>query len=92
MLCVCVCESPYTIFRMPEPVFIKSSMYIMEPEPISTVYFINPSHQSLSLYEHVVRQQLSVNVNTATNTHTTIELLVAPFTMGSASYQRKVGY
>jgi hypothetical protein len=32
---------------MPEPIFMKLGMYIMAPEPISTVYFINPSHQSV---------------------------------------------
>jgi hypothetical protein len=32
---------------MPEPIFMKLGMYIMTPEPISTAYFIDPSHQSL---------------------------------------------
>jgi hypothetical protein len=35
---------------MPEPVFMKLGMCIMAPEPISTSYFINPSHQSVCLY------------------------------------------
>jgi hypothetical protein len=35
---------------MPEPIFIKLNMYIMAPEPISTAYFINPSHHSVCLY------------------------------------------
>jgi hypothetical protein len=32
---------------MPEPILTKLGMYIMAPEPISTPYFINPSHQSV---------------------------------------------
>jgi hypothetical protein len=35
---------------MPEPIFIKLGLYIMAPEPMSTAYFINPSHQSVCLY------------------------------------------
>jgi hypothetical protein len=35
---------------MPEPIFMKPGMHIMAPEPISTAYFINPSHQSVCLY------------------------------------------
>jgi hypothetical protein len=34
---------------MPEPIFMELGMYIMASELISTVYFINPYHQSLSL-------------------------------------------
>jgi hypothetical protein len=37
-------------FWMPEPIFMKLGMCIMAPEPISTVYFINPFHQSVCLY------------------------------------------
>jgi hypothetical protein len=36
----------------------------MAPEPISTAYFINPSHQSVCLYVYppiVARQQLGKN-------------------------------
>jgi hypothetical protein len=29
---------------------MKLGMYIMAPEPISTAYFINPSHHSVCLY------------------------------------------
>jgi hypothetical protein len=34
-------------------------MYIMPSEPISTVYLINPAHQSVSLhvYPHIVARQ-----------------------------------
>jgi hypothetical protein len=69
-------------------------MYIMEPEPISTVYFINPFHQSVCLYMYpliVAREQLGKNVIAATNTHATIqELLDASFSMLSVLYKRKV--
>jgi hypothetical protein len=56
---------------MPEPIFMKLGMYIMALEPISTTYFINPSHQSVS----VICIPLSLlgngsvkNVTAATNT------------------------
>jgi hypothetical protein len=35
---------------MPEPIFMKLGMYIVAPEPITTAYSINPSHQSVCLY------------------------------------------
>jgi hypothetical protein len=66
----------------------------MALEPVSTAYFINPSHQSVCLYvyPHIfVRQRLGKNVTVATNTHATIEeLMNALFSMWSVSYQRKV--
>jgi hypothetical protein len=78
---------------MPEPNFMKLGMYIMATEPISTAYFINPSHQSLCLYVYptiVARQRLGKNITAATNTHTIIgELLDASFSMQSVLYQRK---
>jgi hypothetical protein len=40
---------PHQIFKMDEPIFMKLGMYFMAPEPISTAYFINPSHQSVSV-------------------------------------------
>jgi hypothetical protein len=49
---------------MVEPVFMKLGMYIMAPEPVSTAYFINPSHQSVCLYVYrffVARQWLGKN-------------------------------
>jgi hypothetical protein len=80
---------------MPEPIYMKLGMYIMTSEPISTAYFINPSHQSVCLYVYlpiVARQRLGGNVTTATNTHAKIEeLLDASFSMRSGLYQRKVG-
>jgi hypothetical protein len=67
----------------------------MAPESISAAYFINPSHQSVCLYENpliVASQRLAENVTEATNVHATIEeLLDVPFSMRSVSYQRKVG-
>jgi hypothetical protein len=56
---------------MGEPIFTKRGMHIMAPEPISTAYFINPSHQSVCLYVYpliVARQRLGKNVTAATNT------------------------
>jgi hypothetical protein len=90
-----VCESPPAInFSMHEPVSMKLA-YIMAPEPISTAYFINPSHQFVCLYVYppiVTRQWPSKNVIAATNTHETIEeLLDASFSMRSVSYQTKTG-
>jgi hypothetical protein len=61
---------------------MKFEMYIMAPEPISMIYFINPSHQSVCLHLHsptVVMQRLGKNVTAATNTHAVEELLDASF-------------
>jgi hypothetical protein len=55
---------------MLEPIFINLGMYIMAPKPISTAYFINPSHQSMCLYVYpsmIVRQRLGKNFTAATN-------------------------
>jgi hypothetical protein len=46
---MCLCIPPIN-FWIPEPIFMKLGMYIMAPEPISTAYYINPSHQSVCLY------------------------------------------
>jgi hypothetical protein len=59
---------------MPEQMFMKLGMYIMASEPISTAYFINPSHQSLFLYVSpavVAGQRVGENVTAAMNTHAT---------------------
>jgi hypothetical protein len=48
--CLCVCVSPLFNFWIYESVFMKFGMYVMEPVPISTAYFINPSHQSVCLH------------------------------------------
>jgi hypothetical protein len=49
---VCLCLRTPTPFNfwMPEPIFMKLGIYITAPAPISTAYFINPSHQSVFLY------------------------------------------
>jgi hypothetical protein len=74
---------------------MKLGMYIMAHEPRSTAYIINPSHQSVCLYVYpplVPREGLGENVTTVKNTHeTTEEMLNAPFSTRSVSYQRKVG-
>jgi hypothetical protein len=71
-------------------------MYIKASEPISAVYFINPSHQSVCLYMYspiVARQRLGKDVTAARNTHAVIEeLLEVSFFMRHVSYQREVGY
>jgi hypothetical protein len=74
---------------MPEPIFMKLGMYIMGPEPISSAYFINSSHQSV--YPPVIaRKRLGKNVTAAMNTHTkTKELLDVSFSMWFVSYLRK---
>jgi hypothetical protein len=77
---------------MPEPIFMKLGMYIKAPEPISTAYFINPSHQSVPLYVYppivtrqrfgefypsvVDRQRQVKSFASATNTHAIIEELL----------------
>jgi hypothetical protein len=70
-------------------------MYTVAPKPISTAFFINPSHQSVYLYvySHIVaRQRLGKDVTAAMTTLTTIEeLLDSSFSMRFVSYQRKVG-
>jgi hypothetical protein len=56
---------------MPEPIFMKLSMYIMTPAPISTTYFISPYCHSVCLYVYppmVATQRHGKNVTTATNT------------------------
>jgi hypothetical protein len=87
MLSVCL-WIPHITFWMPEPIFMKLGTYITEPEPISTAYFMNPSHQPV--YTPIVaRQRLGRSVTAATNTHATIdEFLDASFFMRSMSYRR----
>jgi hypothetical protein len=51
--CVSV-NPPYQIW-MPEPnLRVLECNYIMTPEHISTVYFINPSHESVCLYVYLL--------------------------------------
>jgi hypothetical protein len=75
MIFVCLC-TPRVKLWLTEPVFKKRDMYIVEPEPISTAYFINTSHQSVCLYVYpfiIARQRYVKNFTDATNTHATIE-------------------
>jgi hypothetical protein len=45
-----VCAYPTINLRMAEQIFIKFGVHIMTPEPISTAYFINPSHWSVFVF------------------------------------------
>jgi hypothetical protein len=82
LCCLYVCVFP----------LLTSECLNQSPYPVSTVYFVNPSHQSVCVSPTVARQRLGKNVTAATNTHATIEeLLDASFSMQSVSYQRKVG-
>jgi hypothetical protein len=47
---------------------MKLGKYIMATEPISMVYFTNPSYQSLCIPPFGAMQQLSKHVQAATNT------------------------
>jgi hypothetical protein len=56
---------------MPEPIFMKLSMYTMVPKPVSTTYYINPlTSVSVCMYIPFIftRQLLSKDVPAATNT------------------------
>jgi hypothetical protein len=68
---------------------MKLGKCIIAPEPISTVYFINPSVRSVFLYlcpPIAARQRLGKNVTATRNAHETIEeLLEASFSMQSVS-------
>jgi hypothetical protein len=69
---VCGPPPPRKNLRISEPIFMNLvciCVYVMEPELISTVYFINPCHQSVCLhaYHHICsRQQLCRHVPLAT--------------------------
>jgi hypothetical protein len=92
MLSVCL-YIPAINFWMAELIFMKFGMYTMPPEPTSTAYFINPSHHSVYVYVYppiVARQRLGKHVTVVMYTKKT-ELLDASFSMGSVSYQRKIG-
>jgi hypothetical protein len=68
-------------FWIPEPIFMKLTVYITAPELISVAYYINPSHQPV--YPPIIsRQGLGKNVTVAKNT---MELLDASFSMWSVS-------
>jgi hypothetical protein len=50
-----VCVFPATNCCIHEAVFMKFGMYVMAPEPISLVYFISPSHQSVPVCLYLYR-------------------------------------
>jgi hypothetical protein len=81
-------------FSMLELIFMKPDIYIMAPEPISTAYFINPSHLSVCVYMylHIVgRQGVGKNVTTVMNIRATIDKLFdAKFPKRSVSYQKEL--
>jgi hypothetical protein len=66
----------------------------MAPEPISTAYFINPSHQSLCVYMSIPLSLLdngSVKTLPRQRIQATVqEFLGASFSMRSVPYQRNV--
>jgi hypothetical protein len=102
-LCVCVTPPPPINFWMPEPICMKIGIYsyIMTTEPISTVYFTNPSHQSVCLYVYLSSRRkataplsvslISVLSNGSVNTfprqqiHATIEEFLDACVCGSVS-------
>jgi hypothetical protein len=68
-------------------------MYNVAHDPIVTVYFLNPSCQSVCLHVYpcsVARQRLGKLVTAAVVAQATIELLET-FHMTSVSNQRKLG-
>jgi hypothetical protein len=74
---VCVSPLPPISCWKIEPVFMKLGMYIMAPEPMSTAYFINPSHQSVYL-PIVATQRLGIHVLAATKNCWRRRLLCGP--------------
>jgi hypothetical protein len=66
--CLCL-RNPLVNVSMSEPMCMKLGMHIMTPDPISTAYFINPSHQSVCLYPLIItKQRLGGKVTAARNT------------------------
>jgi hypothetical protein len=94
--CLCVCLSVYPSpinFWMPEPIFMKLGMYIMAPEPISTTYFVNPSHQSVGLYAYssvVARQRVGKHIPATTNTCNNVTIFDPSSSIRSALYKSRV--
>jgi hypothetical protein len=73
--CLCVCMPPCHL-SMSKPMSMKLGIYILVPEPVSTAYLINRSHQSvcLDMSPSFARQRLSKNVTAVTNTQATVQL------------------
>lgn len=79
---------------MPEHIFMELSMYIMVPEPISVVYFTNPSHQFLCLYACpliVARERLGNDVTAATDSYATWKNCRTHRSLYGSCRQRKAG-
>jgi hypothetical protein len=87
---------------MPEPIFMKLGMYIVEPERVSEAYFINPSHQSV--YQPIVARKrfdkisLSLLGNGSAKLYRGNEytrkdrrIIGRVFSMQIVSYQGKIG-
>jgi hypothetical protein len=73
---------------MAESISMKLCIYVIALEPISTPYFINPSHQSVCLYAYpliVARPWLGRKITTAAIE----EFLGASFSMGPVMYQSR---
>jgi hypothetical protein len=80
---------------MPELILMNTGMHVMAPEPISTPYFINPSHQCVCVFMCipliVARQRLDKRVP-AERTHGTVgELLNASCSMLAVSCRESIG-
>jgi hypothetical protein len=91
---LCVREYPPINFRMPEAIFMKICMYTMAPEPVSTAYFMNPSHQSVCLYVYL-RVSLLGNDSVDEFPWQRLQAIIeepsdVSFSIRSLSYQRKV--
>jgi hypothetical protein len=76
---------------MTESIFMKLGMCIMTPEPISTAYFIYPSHQYV-YSPTVVRQRLVKNVIASTNTLNSWRIVGRVVFYAVHIVSRKVGY
>jgi hypothetical protein len=87
-VCLCI-PSPFITFCVPEYMFVKLGMYIIERGLISVVYFLNPSHQSVCLYvdpSAFDRQGLLIKTLPWQWIHTTIvEFLDASFSVVNVS-------
>jgi hypothetical protein len=82
----CLCFPPYQLLIGGTNFY--ETLCIMASEPISTAYFINPSHYvSMCISPTVARQRLGENVTAATNTHATIVLLDVSSSVWSVSYE-----
>jgi hypothetical protein len=106
LVCIYVFPPPLSFFDCLNQCLMKLAMYIMATEPVLTAYFINPFHQSVSVYlplllflgqgsvksipPFIARQRLNKHFPHQ-RIHATVEkLLDVSFCMPSVSYQRRV--